>query len=225
MNLKAAIYHFTDVSDKRPKIYMDELKNLEQFAVSLGFTVTEIFCDKSLLRSNHPEFERFLASCEKFDVLITKDFYHISKNTMKCMYILKELSNKGLKIFTMENGSFSWEDIPLDKPLRVATYNCHSPNINNLEQVVKVQNDIFKLFSKKKTAWTVVKQYTDESEHQNNGDQVQLMNLINEKENYDLLLVHNLNNIHYRTTNFCKIRDQLQLDIYSLQEGLIKYRR
>ena len=42
---------------------------------------------------------------------------------------------------------------------------------------------------------------------------------------YDLLIVHNLNNLHWRTSNFCKIQEQLHFDIFSLQEGLIKFYR
>lgn len=49
--------------------------------------------------------------------------------------------------------------------------------------------------------------------------------LIKNKDNYDLLLVHNLNDVHWRTANFCKVREQLHLDIYSLQEGFLKYNK
>ena len=57
------------------------------------------------------------------------------------------------------------------------------------------------------------------------GEQIQLMELIKNKDNYDLLLVHNLNDVHWRTANFCKVREQLHLDIYSLQEGFLKYNK
>jgi DNA invertase Pin-like site-specific DNA recombinase len=223
--MNAAIYHFTDGSEKRPKIYKDQLNRMEEFATSNGFTVTEIFCDRSLLQSEHPEFNRFLSCCEQFDVLITKDFYHISKNTAKCMSLMRELQEKGIQIYTLENGFFSWEDAPFDKPLRVATYCCRFGTANEMKEIVPVQNDILALFTHKKTNWTVVDQYFDESEHQNDGEQVQIMELLQNKDKYDLLLVHNLNDIHWRTANFCKARELLQLDIYSLQEGFLKYNK
>lgn len=221
--MNAAIYHFTDGSEKRPKIYKDQLNRIEEFAISLGFTVTEIFCDKSLLRSEHTEFDRFLSCCEQFDVLITKDFYHLSKNTMKCMSVMQDLKKKGIQIYTLENGFFSWEDAPFDKPLRIATYCCRFGTVNEMREIIPVQNDILTLFTNKKTNWTVIDQYFDQSEHQNDGEQTQLMELLKNKGKYDLLFVHNLNNIHWRTANFCKIREQLHLDIYSLQEGFLKY--
>ena len=88
---KAAIYHFTAGSEKRPIVYQKQLHILEEFAKSLGYTVAEIFCDMSLVRSDHTEFDRFLSCADQFDALITKDFYHIAKNTMQCMRTMQEL--------------------------------------------------------------------------------------------------------------------------------------
>ena len=225
MSNVAAIYHFTDGSEKRPIVNQKQLNILEQFAISQGFSVGEIYCDKSLLKCEQSEFARLMSDIDRYDVLVTKDFYHISKNTMKCMSIVKELRDKGIQIHSMENGSFSWEEAPFDKPLRVATYCCRFGTPNETKQIIPVHNDILKLFTDKKTNWTVIDQYFDESERQNDGEQIQLMELIKNKDNYDLLMVHNLNDVHRRTANFCKIREQLSLDIYSLQEGFLKYNK
>ena len=225
MSNVAAIYHFTDGSEKRPIVNQKQLNMLEQFAISQGFSVGEIYCDKSLLKCEQSEFDRFMADIDRYDVLITKDFYHISKNTMKCMSVMKDLRDKGIQIHSIENGSFSWEEAPFDKPLRVATYCCRFGTPNEMKQIIPVHNDILKLFADKKTQWTVIDQYFDESEHQNDGEQKQLMELIKNKDKYDLLLVHNLNDVHWRTANFCKVREQLHLDIYSLQEGFLKYNK
>lgn len=222
---KTAIYHFTDVSEKRPKIYQKQLNKLTEFSTSLGFDEFEIFCDKSLLRSEHPEFDRFMLCADQFDALITKDFFHISKNTKKCISIMQELSNKGIPIYTIENGCFYWEEAPFDKPLKVATYCCRFGTANEVKEIIPVHNDILTLFATKKTNWTVIDQYFDESKLQNNGEQKELTKLLQNKNKYDLLLVHNLNDVHWRTANFCKIREQHQLDIYSLQEGFLKYNK
>ena len=223
MSNVAAIYHFTNGSEKRPIVNQKQLNMLAQFAIDKGYSVGEIFCDKSLLKSEHYEFERFMSEADKFDVLVVKDFYHLSKNTMKCMTIMKELKSKGIQVQTLNNGNFSWEEAPFDKPLRVATYCCRFGKANEIRQLIPIQNDILKLFVNKKTQWSVVDQYFDESEHQNDGEQKQLMQLINNKDRYDIILVHNLNDVHWRTSNFCKIREQLHLNIYSLQEGFLKY--
>ena len=225
MSNVAAIYHFTDGSEKRPIVKQKQLNILEQFAISQGFSVGEIYCDRSLLKCEQSEFDRFMSNADRYDVLITKDFYHISKNTMKCMSIMKELRDKGIQVLSIENGSFFWEEAPYDKPLRVATYCCRFGTPNEMKQIIPVQNEILKLFTNKKTQWTVIDQYFDESEHQNDGEQIRLMELIKNKDRYDLILVHNLNDVHWRTANFCKVREQLHLDIYSLQEGFLKYNK
>ena len=45
---KAAIYHFTDQSEKRPGVYKKQLKILYDYAISLGFSVEDVFCDMDL---------------------------------------------------------------------------------------------------------------------------------------------------------------------------------
>ena len=144
---------------------------------------------------------------------------------MKCMSLMQELRKKNIPIYTIDNGSFSWEEVPFDKPLKVATYCCRFGTPNEMKEIIPVHNDIFTLFTTKKTNWTIVDQYFDESENQNDGEQIELMKLLQNKDKYDLILVHNLNDVHWRTANFCKIREQHQLDIYSLQEGFLKYRK
>ena len=225
MTLKAAIYHFTDVSNRRPKIYRDQIKKLKEYAVSLGFEDTDIYCDMSLKRCERSEFDRFLSCCDQYDALVTKDYYHISKNTGKCLKTMQELQRMGIQIYTLEDGIFIWKDAPFDEPLRVATYTCHYGSQNEMKEVISVRNDIFSLFTNKKTNWTVLDQYYDENLRQRDCEQIQMKEIITNRDKYDLLLVHNLNDIHWRTANFCKIREQLQIDIYSLQEGLLEYRK
>ena len=225
MNPKAAIYHFTDKSTQRPKIYRDQLKALEEYAESVGLDVADIYCDMSLKRSERTEFDRFLTNSDQYNALVTKDFYHIARNTGTCLRIMQQLRDNGLQIYSIENGIFTWEEPPFKQPLRVATYTCHFGTPNEMKEIIPLRNDVCKLFANKKTQWTVLDQYYDESLHQKDCEQIQMKELISKRTNYDLLLVHNLNDVHWRTANFCKIREQLQLDIYSLQEGFLKYRR
>ena len=182
MNRKAAIYHFTNESKQRPKIYRDQLEALKAYATSVGLDVADIYCDLSLKRSERSEFDRFLANSNQYDALVTKDFYHIAKNTMQCMRVMQALRDKGITIYTVENGSFSWNEAPFERPLRVSTYCCHFGAKNEMREIISVQNDILTLFTTKKTNWTVVDQYFDESEHQNDGEQTQLMELLKNKD-------------------------------------------
>lgn len=225
MNQKTAIYHFTNESTQRPKIYKDQLAILKEYAESKGLDVADIYCDMSKKRSERTEFDRFLENSDQYDALITKDFYHIAKNTGKCLSVMQQLRDKGLQVYSIDNGIFTWGEAPFDESLRVATYTCHFGTPNEMKEVIPVRNDIFTLFTNKKTKWTVIDQYYDESLHQKDSEQIQMKELIANRDKYDLLLVHNMNDVHWRTANFCKIREQLKLDIYSLQEGFLEYRR
>lgn len=225
MNKKAAIYHFTTSRQKRPKIYQNKIAALQEFASSLGYSITDIYCDMSEKMYERVEFSRFLQNAEQYDALFVQDFHHICKNTMQCMRLMKQLNTNGISIHSLKDGAFIFEDIPSNKPLRVATYDCRFGTINEMHELIPVSNDILKLFAVKKTNWTVIDQFFDESENQNNGEQTDLLRLIDHRNKYDLILVHNLNDINWKTANFCKVRRELQLDIFSIQDGFLAFRK
>ena len=225
---KTAIYHYTDRSEKRPKVYKNQIKVLETFAAYKDLCVESVYCDNSRLRNEREEFDHFIADAGRYDALLVKDLYHINLNTKECFRIIGELLKKGISVYTLENGSFLCTDDP-EKPLaeglKVATYNCIQGRHvkENIESLISVEDEILRLFVKSKTSWQIIDQCHDVSIHQVGGDQVQLLKLIACKSNYDLLLVNNVNDIHWRTCNFARIRENLGLNIYSLQEGYIPY--
>lgn len=221
----AAIYHFTNHSERRPVIYLKQLDALKEYAESKGFIVADIFCDKTLRRCEQTEFKRLLPCSDQFDVLVAKNFYHINKRTNSCIATLLALRDHGVTTYTMENGVFTLEETPLDKPLRVVTYNSRFGTLKKKNPVIPLQDEIMRLFVSKKTNWNIVAQYHDESYRQLDSEQINLAELIKHKDEYDLILLHTFSDLHWRTANFCKYREKLQLDIYSLQEGFLKYRK
>lgn len=216
---RAAIYHFTEGAEARPGIYQKELDRLKDFARQHGYTDVEVFCDKS---TPHNEFLRMMDESYGFDAVIAKDFYHLNKHTMQCFEVLKRLSSKGTEILTVQDGSFHFTEPPLTADLTAATYTSRG-KARYTEQAISLQNAIFKSFVAKKTSWTLQHQYSDISETQRDGDLIQLQELIKDRQQYDLLLVRNLNDISRRTSNFCRVRNALQLDILSLQDGYLPY--
>ena len=222
----AAIYHFTDKSERRPIYCRKQIEEIKKFAVANGYKIQDddIYLDKTLKYMEHTEFDRFLSISDKYEALFAKDFYHISKNTGRCLHLMQELQNKGIKIYTIENGSFTMEDAPIEKPLQIATYTSRFGEVKEMKEFIPVKNDIFRLFANKKTMWKVIRQYYDESKTQNNGDQIQLNEIIKDRNKYDLLLVDSINDVHWRTSNFCKLRNALGMDIYSLQDGFLPFK-
>ncbi len=222
---KAAVYHFTDKSTTRPIIYQKTLQQLKDYSSFLGYPDTDVFCDYDLHRTKQPEFKRLLECAQNYEAIISKDFYHLSRSTMTCMSIMKELRDKGVCIYTMENGSFVFEKEPLDRPLRVVSYLVYADESKRSEEIISLQNEIFRLFVKEETSWTLIDQYYDITKLQNVGEQPNLQKLIAVKGKYDLVLTHNLNDINRRTAAFCKARELLQMDIYSLQDGYLRYNK
>jgi len=226
---KAAIYHFTDHSERRPKVYKNQVKVLENFATHMGLCIESVYCDTSRLRYEREEFDRFIAAADQYEALLVKDLYHISLNTKECFRTIRQLLDRGISVYTLENGSFLCTDDP-DKPLaevmKVATYNCiqgrHKKE--NIKSLIEIEDEILRLFVKNKTHWQIIEQCHDVSIRQVGGDQVQLLKLIACKNDYDLLLVNNVNDIHWRTCNFARTREILGLNIYSLQDGYIPHR-
>lgn len=224
MSKKAAIYHFTDRSEKRPSTYMQELARLERFAHNLGYSDVTTFCDMSLRTCDHAEFRRLMTDIDSFDAVITKDFYHLSKNTMKSISFMRELENRGISIHSIENGTFEFNDSPpSNKRLRVATYYSRIDTGCDLNNIFSVQNDILRVFVTKKTCWQLVGQYSDDCATERDSERLQLEALVHNKDSYDLVVVHNFSSLHYRTARLCHIRNELKKDIYSLQEGLLRY--
>lgn len=221
---RAAIYHFTNGSEKRPAVNKKELDRLADFARQKGYTDIEIFCDTSLRKEDQHEFRRLMDESVRFSTIIARDFYLLSKNTMRCFEILKWFSDRGIEVLTMQDGDFRFTEPPLTDDLTIATYTCRF-EARKTEEVINLQNDIFRDFAEKKTSWTVEKQYADISENQRDGDQLQLQELIQDSSRYDLLLVRNLNDVHWRTANFCKVCNALKLDIYSIKEGFLPFRK
>ena len=91
------------------------------------------------------------------------------------------------------------------------------------DEILAVQNEVMELFIKKRTKWTLKHQYFDIATNRLDNTQVQLHEMIRNRQEYDLILVHKLIALHWRTAKLCKIRQELHMDIHSLQDGFLKY--
>lgn len=229
---KIAIYHFTDGSNKRPIINEKQMTALREFASGYGIVEKE-YLDKSLKKYEQKEKQMLIEEIMNYDLLVTKDFYHIAINTGACIRLMKHFLTMGVETHSMEDGSFVFSAIPIDKELNVAIYHAKYEDNTPSAQMQKKGNcitaqtqvDVLRLFAKKKTNWKVVDAYIDEAKGQSNDKQKSLMQLIKNREKYDLVLCKDFNTIHWRTAKFCRRRNELGLDIYSIKEGYLKYGR
>ena len=227
---KVAIYHFTDKSEKRPIVNEKQMSLLRNFASGFG-NVEKEYLDKSLKKCEQEEKKKLIQEIERYDILVTKDFYHISKNTGTCIGLLQQFLAVGVQTHSIEDGCFTFTDVPFNERLNVAIYHSkyvdNSPSANTWKReneiTVQTQLEIMRLFVKQKTQWKIADIYVDEAQGQSDEKQVNLLELIKNSEKYDLVLCKNFNNIHWRTSKFCKRRNDMKLDIYSLREGYLKY--
>lgn len=220
--MKGCIYHFTDKSEKRPIVYQKQLNELRKFAAEYG-KVTHEYVDKSLRQCEHTEKQQMIANIDDYDFLVTKDFYHLCRNTMACIDLMKGIGDKGIQIHSIENGSFHLGNAPFDVPLKVGVY--HSKFRESNERQIETQMDIFDLYIKDKTKWQVVDKYVDEAKEQTDDAQVELRRLIENSSRYDLIIVKDFGTFHWRTAKFFSRREELKLPIFSLKEGYLDYRR
>lgn len=220
---EVAIYHYTNKSIRRPKKYQRQIKVLEAFSDRPDWHIKGIFCDVSTRESEHPEFVKLLENIDEYDVLVVKDFYHLNYFTKSCMTLLHDLQDKGIEVYSHENGCFLFNRPPLDEPLRIATYFGRTKCFKSV--VSDIQQDIYKHFVMKKTKWEIVDAYIDEKSWREDSTQPELRKLIANKDKYDLILVYGLGAIHWRTAKFCTLREELKKDIYSLQDGYLKYQK
>ena len=218
---KAAIYHFTDGGNIRPIVYQKELDRIKQFAADIGYSDAEVYLDKSLKKKEQVQLQNLLQDISNYNALILKDFYHLRKNTGAFMDDLITLSNRGVNIYTIEDGSFQLSTAPFEQPLRIALYYC---GLEIVGRSIELQFEIMNYFVRTCTNWKIIDEYADTSGNKKDGNQKQLQELIKNHDKYDLILVQSFNDIHWRTAKFCKVRHQIQRDIYSMHEEMyLKY--
>lgn len=218
---KAAIYHFTDCGNIRPIVYQKELDRIKQFAADIGYSDAEVYLDKSLKKKEQVQLQNLLQDISNYNALIMKDFYHLRKNTGAFMDDLITLSNRGVNIYTIEDGSFQLSTAPFEQPLRIALYYC---GLEIVGRSIELQFEIMNYFVRTCTNWKIIDEYADTSGNKKDGNQKQLQELIKNHDKYDLILVQSFNDIHWRTAKFCKVRHQIQRDIYSMHEEMyLKY--
>lgn len=221
LDKKVCIYHFSN-SNKRPIVNQKQMDLLQDFAASMG-EVEKIYLDFTLKQSEQIQRQQMIKEISAYDILVMKDFYHLARNTGVCIELLQEFALQGIEVITMEDRSFSFQNAPFDKKLKVCVY--HSKYKEDVDRTIETQINIFKTFVRHKTNWEIVNIFIDEANSQSDSVQTEIFKVIKNKEKYDLLLLKDFNSLHWRTSKFCHRRNELQLPIYSLKEGYLPFQK
>ena len=215
-----AIYHFTNQSEKRPRIFMKDLDKIYQYVSRQErWDTPTVFLDYSLRKSEHLQYDRMIKAIDKFQVIVSMDFYHIED---KLGTFIKEakwlIQEKGIELVSIKDGKLRFlEDEILNQNYKVAVYDRWA---DGAEKNLEIQ--VFETFVKYKTKWEIKNFYIEKEKIERDAEQVEMKRLLKEKDQYDLILVKSFNRFHWRTSMFFKIMRQLGLPVYSLAEGGIK---
>lgn len=222
----AAIYLYTRGNELHPGMVQNRIRFIEKSVKDHGLNVGRIYLDHSRNRYQQSELDIFLSESTLYSMLFIHDFKQLSQTTTKCIKTIQNLSRSGVSTYSLKDGLYIPSSVPFSKELKIATYyNCSVVKTKNHEPIIQVQNEIFRLFVQNKTSWDILDQYADNSERQNKGEQNQLDELIQKRDNYDLILVSSLNDIHERTSTFSNLRNCLEKDIYSMNDGYLEFRK
>lgn len=221
LDKKVCIYHFSN-ANQRPIVNQKQMDLLQDFASSIG-EVEKIYLDFTLKQSEQIQRQQMIEEISAYDILVMKDFYHLARNTGVCIELLQKFSLQGVKTITMEDGSFSFQDAPFDRKLKICVY--HSKYKEDVDRTIETQRKIFKTFVSHKTNWEIIDIFIDEANSQSDSVQTEIFKVIKNKKKYDLLLIKDFNSLHWRTAKFCHRRNELQLPIYSLKEGYLPYEK
>lgn len=225
----AALYVKTSLKkDKigKPQKVNTSINILWGYAASLGYQVEEIYHDVSKAGISRAERNRLIAECEQYNALFLTCAFHLNRTTRQFFSISNELEDKGLEIHTMDHGVISVTDnIPTLESLKVATYYCHLSMTDSVHDYTGIQNEVFQMYIRKETSWTVIDQYIDRLDQRKVTEQYELEKMIANKDKYDIILVSDFGNLSWDTSRFFNAREQLGKDIYSLEEGLLPFRK
>lgn len=218
---KAAIYHFSYGKPGNPYIRKDN-ELLLKFARTIGYVDVDTYYDYRTTRDEHTELDRLLSQIDEYDALFVMNYYNLNRNTLMALGIIKRLSDKGIKVYSVNESTYVFEDTAdFNHPLNAVTYYCHW-GAHPDEESTLIRNETLKMFVEKKTFWNLVGQFSDEMSRGHVGWQEQFENLMNEKDRFDIILVPSFRSLNWQTSYFCRFKEKLQKDIYALQGGLLR---
>lgn len=213
---RIAIYHFTNAAEKRPSVGVNDIDRLYQYASQHScWEVVHLYLDSTLRKFEQKELQRLLENLGKYDIILVKSFYHISKKISSFWTIVMELKRNGVNIVSMQEGQLfcvSCDDL-LEKQLKVVVYDKARTDLEKVTQQLNLKRmEVFVKYKAK--SWNIVKVYADRN------DQTEILNqLIEESKEYDLILVDTLGKIHENTANFFKFKKQINCYLFSMREG------
>lgn len=214
---RTVVYHFTDGSEKRPCIVEKDIDSIYKYLDRHeNWNPVALYLDKTLVKTNQAQYQRLRKQSDKYNILLTKDFYHIQTKTVTFWKHVQQLLSEGVHIQSVIDGNLDYFYDPqwLLKDLKVAIYYRSSEAAGESNLRAETLN----MFVSMKTKWNVQKVYADQRTKYSDK-QPELESLLLEASQYDLILVDSFVSIHFRTAKLMRTKKKLNKPIYSMKEG------
>ena len=214
---RTVVYHFTDGSEKRPCIVEKDIDSIYKYLDShKNWNPVALYLDKTLVKTNQMQYQQLRKRFDRYDILLTKDFYHIQTKTVTFWKHIQQLLSERICIHSVIDGNLDYFYDPqwLLKDLKVAIYYRSSEAAGASDLRAETLN----MFVSMKTQWNVQKVYADQRTKYSDK-QTELESLLLEASQYDLILVDSFVSIHFRTAKLMKTKKKLNKPIYSMKEG------
>lgn len=215
---KVAVYHFTNLAERRPTIVLNDMDRLYEYASRhKSWEVEHLYLDFSLNKCEQIHLSELVSNLDQYDIVLVKSFYHINKKMMSFWKQLQKFRAVGISVVSLEEGelvSYAKNEL-FEKSLKIAIYDkARSPMEERTQELLI---DRIRVFVKHKAKnWHIVKVYTDSARK---DDRKQLYKLMEEIDQFDLILMDTYGKVHEGTNQFYKFKCKVNLPLYSLREG------
>lgn len=221
MSKKAAIYHHQDdLTSRDVRLYarQKDIDLLISFVKDQGYEDPDLYFDNTLTLKDRVQYPRLLESLDNYEVIVTKDFYHINRTTSSFIKDLATFSEHGVVLRSVFDGSACiLKSVPKtlkSKGLRAVSYTASDRQTAGDD----LQNEIFKAYVNKNTDWVLKEQFSpfffDEKrelwEYRLGAEAF---------KDFDILIVRSFSDISSKTEKFAKARRDMGIGILSLKEG------
>ncbi len=211
----AAVCHFTNVSEKKPRVVLEQLDILYKEAVSKFGTVSHLYFDRTLVSSKQKHLKELIQSPHGYKGVVIASLYHIGTYMAVAIQNANRLLDAGVTLYSATEGyirPISKTDL-LDEELRVAIYDREMKWEES--GMCKITEERLRVFIAAKTKWKLGKVYYDSLESGRSA----LDRLASESDQYDLVVLEHFGKFDFRTGQLCKILNKIKLNIFSIREG------
>ena len=217
----AAVCHFTNVSEKKPRVVLEQLDMLYKEAVSKFGTVSHLYFDRTLVSSKQKHLKDLIQSPHGYKGVVIASLYHIGTYMAVAIQNANRLLDAGVTLYSATEGyirPISKTDL-LDEELRVAIYDREMKWEES--GMCKITEERLRVFIAVKTKWKLGKVYYDSLESGRSA----LERLASESDQYDLVVMEHFGKFDFRTGQLYKMLNKVKLNIFSIREGGVYFDR